>query len=67
MKLAVLVTILCLDDKKNNKWLLVDWEIPYLRAPVCYNIYLSLFYPHLSLAQHETRYRKLIKSQDIQE
>ena len=63
MKLAVLVTILCLDDKKNNKWLLVDWEIPYLRAPVCYTIY----YPHLSLAQHETSFRKLIKSQDIYE
>ena len=55
MKLAVLVTILGLDDKKkNNKWLLVDWEIPYLRAPVCYTIYLSLlFAPFFSSARNK--------------
>ena len=37
------------------------------RARVLYYIIIFLYYPHLSLAQHETRYRKLIKSQDIHE
>ena len=67
MKLAVLVTILCLDDKKIINGCCRLGNSISMRARVLYYIIIFLYYPHLSLAQHETRYRKLIKSQDIQE
>ena len=52
MKSAFLLSrgLLCLYDKQNNTWLLVDIElntrreIPYLRAPM----YHSLFFVHFS-------------------
>ena len=68
MKLAVLVTILCLDDKKKKQMVACRLGNSIsTRARVLHYIIIFLYYPHLSLAQHETRYRKLIKSQDIHE
>ena len=51
--------LFCLYDKQNNTWLLVDTEflfscstrreIPYLRAPMYYSLYLRHFQESLSL------------------